>query len=225
MKIRKFHLLFLLPALVISCYRAPDDTIFVEDLDMVTTTYDENISYGTEYMTYYIADSFGLASNVKSYTIDDANDPAFVKLIRDAIADNMDNYGYVLTTDTPDVYIPVTITYINTKGVAYYPVYSPGYGYGYGYPYYGYGYGYGGYYYSWGYIPTTFSYDQGSVVIDMVDLKNRKAPIAPDTVWRVENVWNLAISGLIIDEADNDRNERLEAAIDKGFEQSSYLKK
>ena len=216
-----------------SCYRSPNDTIFYEDLDMVITNYESDINYGTAYTTYAISDSFSLVSNVKDFTIHDANDPALRAAIKLAIANNMGDqnaqggYGYTLVnpSDTPDIYIPVTISYVNTRGVAYYPVYSPGWGWGYGYPGYGYGYGYWGGYYSWGYIPTTFSYDQGSILIDFIDIKNRKDPLPGDSVYRVETVWNMGISGLLRDSEESDRNDRIKAAINKGFEQSPYLAK
>lgn len=226
MNFKRLLLVFISGITLLSCYRPPNDTVFNEDLDLVITNY-EDINYGAEYETYRIADSFSLVSNVKDFTLDDANDPKLRSTIKGAIADAMDAYGYVLTTDTPDIYIPVTISYINTKGVTYYPIYSPGWGWGYGYPGYGYGYGYGwGGYYSWGYIPTTFNYDQGSVLVDWLDLKNRKPPLSGDTIWRVETVWNMGISGLIENsKSTSDRDNRLEAAISKGFEQSPYLKK
>lgn len=222
MKIKFSILLLLISAMLISCYKVPNDTIYESDLDMVITNYQADIDYPKEYMTFAIADSFGLASNSNKITIDDVNKASFRTPIKEAVAANMEKYGYVLTNDSSDVdiYIPITITYVNTKGVAYYPIYSPGYGYG--YPGYGYGYGYGGYYYSWSYIPTYFSYDQGSVLINWLDIKNKKAPIAPDTNYRVESVWDMAISGLLSDQPDNDR---IKAAIGKGFEQSPYLKK
>lgn len=225
MKISNSLLILFMVLALSSCYRAPDDTVFVSDLDMVSTNYSSDIDYKTEYLTYSIADSFGLASNVKSVTVDDVNDPKFRTLVKNQLIQNMDAYGYQMTaaTDTPDIYIPVTISYINTTGVSYYPIYSPGYGYG--YPGYGYGYG-GGYYYGWSYIPTSYSYDQGSILIDWIDVKNRKDPIAPDTVWIVEQVWSMGISGLNEESGSEDeRNEKIKKAIDIGFNQSTYLKK
>ena len=133
----------------------------------------------------------------------------------------MDALGYILTSDTPDIYIPVTIMYVNTKGMAYYPIYYPGAGWGYGYPSYGWGGYY--YYYSWSYIPTYYSYNQGSVLIDWIDIKNRKPPLPGDSIWRTENVWNMGISGLVSGNSEAERNKRISAAVDVGFKQSPYL--
>jgi len=226
MKLKIFSALTLIGTLS-SCYRSPNDTIFVSDLDMVQTNYNPELKYGQEYTTFTIADSFALATNVDDVTPDDANDPKFVIPIKDAIMRNMLNFNYIFipldsvdTNNVPDIYIPITVTYINTKGVAYYPIYSPGWGWGYGGGYYG---SWGGGYYNWGYIPTTFSYDQGSLIIDWIDVKNRR--IVNDSVVLTDIVWDMGISGLIENSTGQDRTDRLNAAIDKGFEQSPYLNK
>ena len=62
MKIKILLSIIALSFFVSSCYRAPNEAIFVEDLDLVITNYDENRNYGS-YTTFGIADSFSLASN------------------------------------------------------------------------------------------------------------------------------------------------------------------
>lgn len=225
-----FFVAILLGSVLTSCYRAPNDSIYAEDLDMVVTNYDDKIDYPGVYSTYTLSDSFSLVSNSKDFDYKDANNPKFVIPCTTRIKTNMDAMGYTFiprdqvdSNNVPDIYIPITVTYTNTSGINYYPIYSPGWGYGYGYPGYGYGYGYGSYYYSWSYVPTYFSYDQGSLLIDWIDLKN--ADVINDTIILADNIWNMGISGLIENTDDSDREERIYDAIDLGFEQSPYLKK
>jgi len=227
MKQFKFLLLITCGALTLSsCYRAPNESVFYEDLDMVTTQYTSaDYLNETKYKTYLIADTFAVASNVEDFDVDEVN-RQIGPTVKKALFKNMGLFGYdqfdtsKLATDTPDIYIPVSITYINTKGVSYYPIYGgySGWGWG-GYP----SYGYGGYYYYYPtYVPTYYEYDQGSIHIDWMDLETAKQ-IAGDTIWYVENMWNMTVSGLMRNATDADRNARLEAAIDQGFKQSPYL--
>ncbi len=228
MKLKIFSTL-LIAAVFTSCYKYPNDTIYIEDLDMVKTDYKLDLNYPQEYTTFTIADSFALATNVEGITPDDANDPSFVIPVKQSILKNMQDYGYVYipldsadSTNIPDIYIPITVSYVNTSGVAYYPIYSPGYGWGYGGGYYG-GW-YGGYYGYWNYYPTSYSYDQGSLLIDWLDVKNGK--ILNDSIFISDIVWNLSITGIIENSSPGqDRTDRLHKAIDTGFEQSPYLKK
>ena len=214
-----------------SCYRAPDDSVFYDDLDLVHTNYDVNRlsgtnSYPSEYKTFAVADSIGFASNTEDEEGEIVNDPEFRVNIRNTVTNNMLDYGYippVNATDTPDIYIALTVTYINTKGVSYYPIYWGGGGYGWGYPSYGYG---GSWYYpSYTWVPSYYSYDQGSLLVDWMDLKN--AVLVPDndtSFYRVNVVWDCTISGLVRNSTDADRNTRMRAAIDQGYKQSTYLK-
>ena len=228
MKSKLFSIL-LITATFTSCYKYPTDTIYIEDLDMIKTNYKLDLNYPQEYTTFTIADSFALATNVEGITPDDANDPSLVIPIKNSIMENMLAYGYVFipldsadSTNKPDIYIPITISYINTSGVAYYPIYSPGYGWGYGGGYYG-GW-YGSYYGYWNYIPTTYSFDMGTLMIDWLDAKNGK--ILNDSIIVTDVVWNMTINSILENStAGQDRTERLNTAIDKGFEQSPYLKK
>ncbi|HAW52693.1 MAG TPA: hypothetical protein DCX54_10260 [Flavobacteriales bacterium] len=212
------------------CYKAPDDNVYYEDLDLVHTNYDVqkasgDSSYPNVYKTYAVADSIGLASNTDEVDVESVNEPEFRINIRNTVINNMENYGYtaVAATDTPDIYVSLTVTYINTKGVDYYPIYWGGGGYGYGYPYYGYG---GSWYYpSYTWVPSYYSYDQGSLLIDWMDIKNAVRIPDNDTVYyKVDVVWDCTISGLVRNSTDADRNSRFKAAIDQGFEQSPYLK-
>ncbi len=224
MKLKIPAIAVLIGVVMLSCYRSPNDTIFADDLDVVITNYQPDLNYADEFLTYAISDSFGIASNVDDIDRDLVNDPVFRANIKEAIMRNMDAYGYQLskdTLDTPDVYIPVNIIYYNTQGVSWNPIYMPGWGWGWGYP----GYGWGGGWSYWGWIPTTYSFDQGTLAIDWLDIKNRRPPIAPDTNWRIDNVWNMNISGLVQGLNEKERNEKLNRAIDIGFEQSPYLDK
>jgi len=234
---KQFKFLFLIGvgALTLSsCYRSPNESVFYEDLDMVTTHYTETNYLDTSlYLTYIIADSFGVASNVEDVGRDEVNEESFRRAIKGYIRANMNAFGYTeletphdsipldsLREDQiPNIYIPVSVTYINTKGASYVPVYGgyPGWGWG-GYPSYGWG---GSYYYYPTYVPTYYSYDQGSLHINFMDISTAKQ--FQDTIWEVNTTWDMTVSGLMRSASGDERNARLKVAIDQGFKQSPYL--
>jgi hypothetical protein len=212
-----------------SCYRAPEDNVNYEDLDMIQTYFNASrlsgtASYANTYSTFAVADSFQFVTNDDDVSIEDVNAPQYRIPLRQKVIDNMVSYGYMPVNpgDTPDVYIALNVSYLTVSGVSYYPIYGGGYGWG--YPYYGYGYGW--YYPTYSYVPSYYSYDQGSLLIDWMDLKNANIIPDNDTVfYQVSVEWNLSINGLVRTSSENDRVSRLSAAIDQGFKQSPYLKK
>ena len=213
------------------CYRSPNDTVFYEDLDLVQTVYNPSRVDGNPlnhfanvYDTYVIADSIVVSSNVDDIDEETVNDPAFRINIQESIRRNMDAYGYTElpnnSTETPDVYMAIAVSYINSSGTSWYPIYWGG-GWGAGW-----GYGGGWYYPTFSWVPSYYSFDQGSVHIDWMDFKNAREIPDNDTVFYEINIeWDLSISGLIRNSTDADRNARMAEAIDQGYEQSPYLNK
>lgn len=216
--------------LLTACYRTPNDSVQYEDLDLVQTHYNASrlsgtSSYPNTYKTFVVADSFQFATNVEGVSIEDVNQPQYRIPLRQNIIDHLLDYGYLPVsnpTDTPDVYISLTVSYINTTSLTFYPIFWGGAG-GWGYPYYGWG---GGYYYpSYNWVPSVTSYDQGTMIIDWMDIKNAVAIPDNDTsFYNIDVEWEMVINGLVRNSSDADRLSRLQAAISQGFEQSPYLK-
>ena len=229
--LKYYSSIFLISIVFISCYKAPTDTIYESDLDMVITEYDRNRDYAVVYDsgTFFVSPELALASNVEDVDSSILNDPFFKNAIIGTINAEMQALGYrkidsSVSNETPDIYIPVVISYISTKGVSYQPIYWGGGGYGWGYP----SYGWGGYYYpTYSFVPQYYSYDSGSLLIDWMDLKNARPPnyiIPEDTIPEIDIVWHAGISGLIRNSTDEDRNARVKVAIEQAFRQSSsYL--
>lgn len=217
-----------LSLVLLSCYRSPDATIYQSDLDVVSTSYNNEIDFKS-FLTYHITDSFFVASNVDDIDEDAVNDPEFRFRIKSQIKANMDAFGYQFIDDPEnvdpddvDLIINVTVLYINQKGVVYYPIYWSGGGYGgyYGYPYY-WGWG-GGWNYYWTWVPSYYNYDVGSLVVDILDFKNRDTvPITPDSSRiNMEIAWSSGMTGIPDSKVNYDR---LLPAIDQSFLQSPYL--
>ena len=218
--------------IIIGCYKAPKDSVSEMDLDVVQTSYtDVDYLEPGRYITYSVAERFSVASNDESADLSEINQAEFRSLVTGSIIKNMNSYGYQLfdsansPLDSPDIYIAVNVTYINTRGVSYVPA-GGGYGYGLGWGWGGYpSYGWGGYYYYYPtYYPVYYSYDQGSLHISWMDVQSVQT-IPGDTLRFVDNIWNMSISGILRNASDKDRGSRIRAGIDTGFEQSPYLNK
>jgi len=122
-------------------------------------------------------------------------------------------FASVLATQNPDMVANVFVVKdLNTVDVI-----TPGYWWGYnGYydPYY---WGYPGSYY---YYPYSYSYtyETGTLVVELIDLKNRAA-----NNNKLYVVWNMLASG-VLSESNGDNMQEALDAIDQAFEQSPYLK-
>lgn len=192
-----------------SCRKSPDLGQLSADF-VVQTSKEPDASFGS-YKTYYISDSIAL---INSSPIDDSfwfdND---AKQLIAAVKANMSARGYTLVSGphgNPDLGMGLTAIKDLNIGVIY-----PGWWWGYwggcywgycGYPPYYPWYGGGGIVYS---VPT------GTIVLDMIDLKNATA----DDVLSVP--WGSVMSGGLGNTA-NDIQLGIEA-IDQAFEQSPYI--
>lgn len=166
----------------------------------------------SEYTTFYLVDSVALISDSK-------NDPNRIKdkYALDAIQayrDNLEARGYVEVSDPDSADLGGMITVL--KNIS---IYSSGYypGYWWGYPGYyppGYwGYPSYGYWYPW----SAVYYDQsGTVVLELVDLKN--APVEE----KLTIVFN-AVMGDVYN--INNPTQATVDAINQAFEQTPNLKK
>ena len=166
---KKIKLLAMVAAVMfmISCATYPGmDSRLAEDL-VVITKYDVGTNF-TQYKTFSIVDSVSVISDRDSSKILDAQAQALLN----QIIGNMQARGYqkVNRTAKPDLGINVGVVKI-TNVTSYYPgwywdngYYNPAY---WGYPSYNYWYPY--------YPPAVSTYSTGTVIIDMVDLKNAPA--------------------------------------------------
>lgn len=209
----------IIPALIASvlvlsaCDDGPDIRDLVKHM-VVRTVYATNINFDG-YSTFALTpDTLGLISNATDDTLIVGN---YAKSVVARIRSRMAETGYasVDKTSSPDLGINAYIldnqgiyqTY-NYPGVGLYPgsYYSGFYGYG--------GYGYGGYY---GYPSVqTFSYQSGTLVIELLDLKNP----TPDNKFQV--VWSVTIGDVY---TSPDPLAKSLEAIDQAFDQSPYLGK
>jgi len=207
MKKLKLIALLAIVILVASCYADPNQDTLSSDL-VVGTDRDLNVNF-QNFKTYHIA-------NTITNITDDRNDsilagPDALKIVN-KIKENMNRLGYTFVelNASPDLaVIPAIIQIKNIGGVCTgwwggYPGY-PGGGY-WGYPGYGYNYPYCGYY----------SYNTGSLTIDMIDLMNT------DTTTNLNAVWSGIMFGVISSSGAANMNKALKG-IDQAYSQSPYL--
>ncbi|MEI6887873.1 MAG: DUF4136 domain-containing protein [Bacteroidales bacterium] len=186
---RKINLLALLPALifVMSCATYPGiDSRLAEDL-VDLTKYDKGTNF-KQFKTFSIVDSV--------FAIKDSKTGKRVltpqaQLLLNQIVGNMQVRGYTRVdhkTGNPDLGLNVSLIEI-TNVSYYYPGWYWDY-YGNYDPYY---WGYSGYNYWYPYYPPAVTtYSSGTVIIDMLDLKNAK-----DHNNKLYVVWIAVIRGLL----------------------------
>jgi hypothetical protein len=171
---------------------------------VVTTNFDKSAAFNS-YKTYYISDT---VVNVGGSGADSILTGANAQQLVDAVKTNMNNRGYTFTAIRlkPDLGIRMGIVKVTT--VNYYPGWWGGYpGW---FPYWG---GYYPYYYPWS---TVYTYDTGTVITDMYDLKNAK------TNGEYKAVWNTTSFGAL-GSGTSSNIARGVSAINQGFTQSPYL--
>lgn len=182
------------------CEIGPSGGLLAETL-VVQTREDENTAYSF-YNTFTMAvDTLGLVSNATRDTLFVNN---YSKTITAKIKGGMQTAGYqfVGKKQNPDLGVAA---YVVENYSVYQQVSYPTY-YGSNY------YGYGGYY---SYVSTSVS-QSATLVIELLDLKNRNAQNQLKVIWLVY-VGDLYFS--------NDPVGNVLEAIDQAFKQSPYLKK
>lgn len=192
-----------------SCKPEADALRLLDEL-VVSTNYDTGADFGA-YATYSIAtDTIGFVSNAhpNDTIIVQSSQSTYPRVVLESVESNMDNLGYarVEKDQNPDLRINVYV--INDFNLFQQVVYPSYY-----YPsYYGYGYGYGSYY-AYPYV-NTYATNTGSLVIEILDLKN----ITPDNTLKV--IWSAYMGDVY---STIDLIKQSEDAIDQAFVQSPYL--
>ena len=203
MKTTYFYFLMLSLA-VTACRKLPDTSPLTTGF-VVQTSKDAHASFGS-YKTYSISDTISLRTTDPNDTIwSDADSKRLV----DEVKSNMAERGYTLVdhNQTPDLGIALTAIKDLNIGVIY-----PGWWWG--------GY-WGCYWYYCGYPPyygygAVYSVPTGTVILDMIDLKNADANGELDILWSSVLSGGL---GYTSDDVQLGVN-----AIDQAYEQSPYIK-
>ena len=211
---KRFVPVLLVLFLFTACEKEPN-TDDLDDNFLVYTDYDKTEDFGS-FTKFYIPDSILLISDSKEaqYWKDDNA----LRIIK-ACVNNMEERGYLRVDKKDQADLGIQMSYV--EDTHYFTGYSDPYWWwdypGYWYPgYWGGNWG-GGWYYPY---PITYSYSTGSLLADMINLKN--APEGQKEKLTV--VWNAYISGLLGGSGSLNVN-RTTTAINQAFTQSPYLKK
>lgn len=195
-----------------ACSRYGDD-VTTSETDTVFTIRDGETNFSSLTKTYAIVDKINIVDDDDNQ-IDSTefwnryNEPVF-----NAINTNMAELGYtkVDQSENPSLFINVTANVNVTVGGAYYP------GWWWGYypcnPYY-YWWCYGGWYPGTTYV---YSFTEGAMVIEMVDI-NRSMENERPTI-----IWLAGLTGVLSDNPTTNV-ERTVKNIDQAYEQSPYLR-
>jgi len=196
-------LLLWLPA----CY--PGDPTSVTQLDVVLTTHDSTVSFGS-FTTYAMPDSVVHFSNDSLDNLADLP-REFDDLILETVEDNMEALGYDREDDPlnneADLVLLVGAVGVENTDYWYYGGYSYYWGYWGGYP------GYGWYYPP--YYVGSITYEVGTLMPFLVDPDS----FDPD-LEAIGVVWAGAVRGLLV---DTPTPARVSDGIDQAFTQSPYL--
>ena len=199
----KFILITLAIIAFVSCGPDPAESLSNEESDVVVTLYSDTTDF-SRFSTYSIVDSvLVIGDEGEERKLETAE-----KKMLETIKTEMANKGYVLvdTVAGPDLFIDVKELVITSSGTVWYPGYGGGCWY---YPCYG------GWYPSYGY---TYTYETGSIVIDMF---SRKGELAGQDLYFVP--WNAFMQGVLSNNRASN-NARIVTNIQRAFDQSSYLR-
>jgi hypothetical protein len=190
--------------LALGCQPEPDNLKLYDQL-VVQTNFDPSADF-TSYSTYSIAtDTIGFYSNQTADTILTDEDSELVRPIIARMKENMNNRGYLQVDINENPDLGVNIMIVNNLNLFQQYV-DPGYYY----PYY---YGYSSYYY-YPYVET-YVENTATLVLQIVDLKNRNASN------QVKVIWTAQLGDLI---STVKRLTQTEEGIDQAFVQSPYVK-
>lgn len=209
---KKFLLAVAAAGLVLtSCEKDPDFDKMSSDLT-VYTNYDNSVTgFDGNEKTYFIPDSIYSPSSLtkeqwlKGKTAD---------LIVGQIVNDLDARGYKRITDDTqkdkaDLGVQVTLINKNTTVTGIMGGYDPWWGAG----FWG---GWSGYYYpSW--YPVTYSYNSGSLVMELVDLQKKDA----NNKNQLPVIWRANCKGLFSGNASID-TKLIQRAVDQAFSQPPF---
>ncbi|GAA4842713.1 DUF4136 domain-containing protein [Algivirga pacifica] len=204
----------LITTLLYSC--DPYGERVITDYDTVTTYHDQSFNF-VESKTYSMPDSV-------VYIVDkegngEAMDEKYNQLILETIKEEMEQYGYTLlpadTKATADLFLtPTSFSSTHSSG-GWWGYYNWWDSWGWYDPMYGWGWGPGwNIYYPY---PITYSYQTGTVIIEILDTQH-----ADEESRKVPVVWTAICDGLLESNSYN-LQERIKTGISNAFMQSPYL--
>lgn len=191
-----------------SCRKNAIDNLSNGENVVYITKYDSAANF-SNYQTFRIADSVSIIQNGR---LANREKGAYDTALINAMSDAMVQQGFVKQTDMdvkPDIGINVSILTTSYTGIVSYDDYW-GYYDSYWDPYY---WGYGGYGYYFPYSFGIYTYEEGAISIDMIDLKN------PDTGNnQLRTLWTGLVRGSGIFNTSN-----INTMVKSLFSQSPYL--
>lgn len=194
-----------------ACEKDPD-TDKLENGVVVLTNYQSGTNF-TSFSTFYVPDSILVIDGEKGDTT--YSTTANAQSIINTVISNMTSKGYTEATDKSSADLGIQLSYIKDT---YYltTVGSPWRYSGYWWPgYWNGGWGNYGWYYPYA---ITYSYNVGSMIIDMVNLNGTVVS------GNLPIIWNAYINGLIQSNSEVNLNKTI-SGINQAFTQSSYIKK
>lgn len=199
---KKLVLMLMGFVLLMACRKTPD-TEELSNSFVVQTAKEADANFG-QYQTYHISDTISLHTTNPNDTVwSDAES----KQLIEAVKSNMNSRGYTFVgrNDHPDLGLALVAVKDLNIGVVY-----PGWWWG----YWGCYYYYCGYppYYGWGAI---YSIPTGTLVLDMIDLKNAAANA------KLVIAWSSVMSGGL-GNSSSDLQLGVQA-INQAFTQSAYI--
>jgi hypothetical protein len=200
---KNYWIIGILAIAALACQPEPDNLKLYDQL-VVQTNFDPSADFSS-YTTYSIAtDTIGFYSNQTNDTILTHGDSELVRPIISRTKANLDQRGFAQVDITEDPDLGINIMIVNNLNLFQQYV-DPGYYY----PYY---YGYSSYYY-YPYVET-YVENTATLVLQIVDLKNRNASN------QVKVVWTAQLGDLI---STVSRLTQTEQGIDQAFVQSPYI--
>jgi len=206
MKKSALFVLIIIAALNPSCRKTPDfDQLSLQFI--VSTNLDKTADFGT-YKTFFISDTVKYIGGIGDDSIIVG---ASADQMINAVKQNLTAKGYTFVSrdNNPDLGLTLTaIKDINVVVSSYPGWWDPYWGYCYWYyycypPYYG-----------WS---TIYTYTNGTVILNMYDLKNA------DHNQQIQGIWNTTALGALGDDVSTNISLAVDA-INQGFEQSPYIK-
>lgn len=187
-----------------SCQPEPAASELVRDM-VVQTSFDQSANFST-YTTYSIPlDTIGQIYNEAPN--DTIITGSYARLVTNVVNNNFARAGYNRVDRSQDPDVGINVFVIRDLTVSQYVSYPGNYG-GYFGGYYGYSVFYG-----YPYVSTYIS-SSGTLIIEMVDLKNK------DAQGNARVIWSAFIGDII---TSIDRDAKTQEAVNQAFAQSPYL--
>ena len=212
---KKYVFIALVAVFVTSCEKDPDLSKLDNDFT-VYTNYDSNAKF-KDFNTYCLPDSILLiGQGMKAKFWKDDNAQQIIK----RVVDEMDSRGYKRVTEIKDANVGLQLSFAQqtTQVIGSGGWYDGGWYNGWWGPDY-----WGPYWNDWYYpYPVTYSYDTGTLIMEMVNLTDH--PADGDQKVKLPVIWHSYATGLLFGSSNYDLQLTLRA-VDQAFEQSPYITK